>query len=127
MKYSLFIKNLLELLVDDVAMTNLQQQLNYIEIGNIDYTSQGVFIRFKRITGIESFKFSKDDCVINGVIITSPQLRLGGEAILHISKNYIDYLEIYSYDGEYPKEELKTYTLKQVWQSSSMLEIHNNS
>jgi hypothetical protein len=79
-----------------------------------NYTGVGVFVTFHTSTGIENYKFPEAKIVLDGVSITSTELGVyGASAIVFVSNGFVDTLEIFSYDGEYPRRELSDYTMKQ--------------
>jgi len=63
---------------------------------------------------------------LNGVEIESSELELGAEAMVIIKNGLIDYLEIWSYNGEYPEKELTSYTLTQQWIGSPGRQIKSD-
>ena len=121
---SKFVRDILTLLLDgDEDGLEVKGQLDSITEAEFDYTGAGVFISFEHVAGVGNFKSSKTNLVLNGVTIKSPELRIGAEAILFFKDGIIDYLELWSFDGEYPKSDLTEYELKQEWSGSSELKI----
>ena len=111
---SKYILTILDLLLDgDQAGKALRPQIDYLTEAEYDYTGVGVFITFHTAKGIETFKYTEEKLILDCVTITSTQLGIGASAIVFINKGFIDYLEVWSYDGEYPKEELSDYIIKQ--------------
>ena len=90
-------------------------QIEYLTEESYEYTGIGVFVSFKHSCGIEQHKLAIDNVTINGLEIESTSLEFGAEASVSITKGLIDYLEIWSYSGEYPTQELADYTLRQNW------------
>jgi hypothetical protein len=86
----------------------------------------GVFVSFTHDDKIEQFRLETDRTVIDGVEIKSPELEIGAEAMAHVMNGLVDYLEIWSYNGEYPRRELATYTLTQIWPGSPRREKEAN-
>jgi hypothetical protein len=116
---SKFIASLLELLSDgDSDGLLLKRQLPYLTEKEYEYTGSGLFIRFNHTKEILNFKLLTETSVYNGVWIKSKELTEEAEAILHIKDGMIDYLEIWSFDGNYPSKELDSYELRQVWKDS---------
>src|SRR5215213_3614781 len=116
---SKFLLDIVDLLLDTHENeSRLRQQLTFLQESAIDYSGAGVFISFDPLEGMEGFKIATESEIINGVKIESSELSIGAEASLFISKGIIDYLEIWSYGGDYPKHELTDYVLIQVWDNS---------
>ena len=116
---SKFISNILDLLSDgDTIGQSIRQQINFLTETECTYTGVGVFVRFSHAEGINKFKVDNQKLILNGVIIRSREIGLGVEAIVFCDKGLVDYLEIWSHDGEYPTKELETYTLTQEWPGS---------
>ena len=111
---SQFILNILDLLLDgDKEGKALRPQIDYLSDTEYEYTGVGLFVTFQPSEGIEQYRYEEDKIILDGVTITSPELRIGAMATIFVNKGIIDYLEIWSYDGEYPKRELSNYILKQ--------------
>jgi len=112
---SKFILDILDLLLDgDEAGKTLRPQIDYLTDAKYNYTGVGVFVTFLSSTGIENYRYPEDKVVLDGVSITSTELGiLGASTILFVSNGVLDTLEIFSYDGGYPRRELSDYTLKQ--------------
>ncbi|WP_242927680.1 hypothetical protein [Pontibacter vulgaris] len=121
---SQFIKDILTLLLDgDKEGVEAKKQIDFLTESKIDYTGVGVFISFKYEKGIEKFKATKSDLILNGVTIKSPILKRGADTTLFFKDGLIDNLEIWSFDGEYPQKELNEYELKQEWEGSPRRDI----
>lgn len=115
---SKFIANVLDLLLDgDELGEQAKQQIDFLTEKNFNYTGVGLFVSFTHNEGIQSIPL-KGETVINGLVITSPELGAGAEASVCLKEGLIDYLEIWSYDGVYPEQELTRYTLTQGWVGS---------
>ena len=111
---SKFILNILDLLLDgDEYGRALRPQVDYLTDVEYDYTGVGLFVTFRASAGIENYKHPEERVILDGVSITSSELGIGASAIVFANKGIIDYLEIWSYDGEYPKKELSDYAIKQ--------------
>lgn len=116
---SKYITDILELLLDgDEEGFLAKKQLSFITDYNYDYTDSGLFVGFKYSDEIYKFKIFKDDLVLNGVKIKSTEYLIEADATLFFKKGIIDYLEIWCYAGEHPKQDLSKYTLTQVWENS---------
>jgi len=116
---SKFISNILELLLDgNEDGINAKLQIEFISESDYKYTGSGVFIGFKHKNGIEKFKSKKDDLLLNGVGIKSIELEDGADCMLFFKNGLIDYLEIFSFGGDYPEKELSSYELTQTWEGS---------
>ncbi|QNF33740.1 hypothetical protein HUW51_13795 [Adhaeribacter swui] len=124
---SKFIKDILTLLLDgDEEGVFARNQLNYITEKEVEYTGAGVFIYFKYANGIEKFQLENRTLILDGVKIISTELTADADATLFYKNGLIDYLEVWSHNGEYPKTELKNYVLKQDWKSSPNRIITHN-
>jgi hypothetical protein len=121
---SKLVLNIIDLLLEtDEHESSLRKQLNFLQESQVEYTGAGAFISFESSEGIEDFRIPKNSAIINGVKIESSELNIGGEACLFISEGIIDYLEIRSYDGSYPKHEPIDYVLTQIWENSPRRKI----
>ncbi|MEJ1240494.1 hypothetical protein WBG78_20290 [Chryseolinea sp. T2] len=98
-------------------------KIEYLTEESFEYTGVGVFVSFKHSIGIEQHKLAIDNVLINGLEIESTSLEVGAEASVSVNKGLIDYLEIWSYSGEYPTQELADYTLRQSWTNGQGREI----
>ena len=111
---SKFILDILDLLLDgDEAGKAIRPQVDYLTDAEYTYTGVGVLVSFNTSTGIENYKYSEDKVILDCVSITSTELGVGASAIVFVSNGVVSTLEIWSYDGEYPRRELSDYTLKQ--------------
>jgi hypothetical protein len=111
---SAFILNILDLLLDgDKEGKAIRPQIEYLTESEYDYTGVGLFLNFQKTEEILNYKYPEDRVILDGVTITSPEIKIGASAILFLNSGIIDYLEIWSYDGEYPRKELTSYVLKQ--------------
>lgn len=116
---SKFVSNILQLLLDgDEQGLKGRTQIDFIEEADYEYTGNGVFIGFKHKNGIEKYRLTKDNVLLDGVEIKSPELEIGASCILFFSNGLIDYLEIWNYGGTYPNTELNEYILTQTWKES---------
>lgn len=125
---SRFLRDILTLLLDgDKEGLKVKGQLDFITEIEYDYTGVGVFISFNHKEGIEKFKATKTDLILNGVKIESPELKIGADSTLFFKNGLIDYLELWSFDGEYPNTELTEYELTQEWNGSLELKIERKN
>ncbi|MFB9865218.1 hypothetical protein [Rufibacter immobilis] len=124
---SKYIRDILTLLLDgDPEGLAAKKQLDYIRENKSNYTGAGVFVSFEHLQGIVSYKTENKELILDGVIINSPELNIGAIATLFFKDGLADYLEIWSYDGEYPEKELRNYELKQEWNESPNRKTINN-
>ncbi|MBN8856067.1 MAG: hypothetical protein J0H07_29675 [Sphingobacteriales bacterium] len=111
---SKLVLDILDLLLDgDEYGKSLRPQVNYLTDAKYDYTGAGLFVTFQTSDGIEKYKRLEDGMRLDGISVASSALGVGAMAQVFVSKGIIDYLEIWSYDGEYPNRELNDYILKQ--------------
>jgi hypothetical protein len=116
---SKFIIDILDLLLDgDNDGLMIREQLDYITDETYKYTGSGLFVTFSHSDSISTKRIKKDNLVLNGVLIKSSELEIGADATVFITNGIIDYLEIWSQSGDYPKRELMDYVLTQVWEDS---------
>lgn len=115
---SKFIVFIFDLLLDYDDAVAFKKQVPYLSETDIEYTGVGAFISFSHTEEIYQHRVETDAVVFDGVWINSKELTAESEAMVHIKDGIIDYIEIWSFDGNYPKKELETYELKQVWQGS---------
>lgn len=119
MVQSKYIRDILTLLLDGIDEGHdVKGQLDFITETDFNYTEAGVYISFRKDKGIEEFKAANSNLILNGVTIKSSKLAVGADSTLVFKEGLIDYLEIWSYDGEYPKHDLVDYQLKQEWRGS---------
>jgi hypothetical protein len=117
---SKYVSDVLELLLDgDDDGKAAISQIAFLSDTAYEYTSGGgVFISFSHSAEIVEYRLTQDKLVLNGVTIDSPELEIGADATVFFKNGIIDYLEIWSFDGNYPDHELTNYILKQAWQDS---------
>ena len=114
---SRLINDILDLLLDgDKFGLALRAQIPVLIDSEYDYTGVGVFVKFTATEGIENCLHDGDSLVLDGVDIRSEELNIGATATLFVKNGIADYLNIWSYDGNYPYKELSTYTVKQTFQ-----------
>ncbi|QKZ14553.1 hypothetical protein [Spirosoma sp. KUDC1026] len=125
---SKYISDVLELLLDgDDNGKAAKSQIPFLSDINCEYTNGGgVFISFSHSAEIVAYRLAQDNIVLNGVTINSPELEIGADATVFLTNGIIDYLEIWSFDGNYPNHELTNYTLKQAWKDSLGRVINEN-
>ncbi|MBI3219871.1 MAG: hypothetical protein HYZ44_10190 [Bacteroidetes bacterium] len=116
---SKFINDILDLLLEgDSFGQSVRGQISYLTEEEYNYTGVGLFVSFSHTDGIEKFKANDEKLILDGVIIRSSEIELAAEAMVFCDKGLIDYLEIWSHDGVYPKKEIETYTITQEWPGS---------
>ena len=116
---SKYISDVLELLLDGDDSKVAKSQIPFLSDTKYEYTNGGgVFIRFSHSAEIDEYRLAEDELVLNGVTIESPELGIGADATVFLTNGIIDYLEIWSFDGDYPDYELTNYMLKQAWHDS---------
>lgn len=121
---SKFILEIMDLLLDgenDELM--IRHQLDCLTDENYDFTGSGLFVTFSHNDNISTKRIQKDNLILNGVLIKSSELEIGADAAVFITNGIIDYLEIWSLSGDYPKRELTDYVLTQVWEDSPKRQI----
>jgi len=121
---SKFILEILDLLLDgDNDGLMIRRQLDCLTDENYNYTGSGLFVAFSHNDNISAKRIQKDNLVLNGVLIKSTELEIGADATVFITNGIIDYIEIWSQSGDYPKRELTDYVLTQVWEDSPKRQI----
>ncbi|HEY4063182.1 MAG TPA: hypothetical protein VGM30_14850 [Puia sp.] len=125
---SKYILNILDLLLDgDEKGKALRCQIDYLTDIEYDYTGVGLYVSFKPSDGIEKYRYQEEKIILDGVSITSTELGIGASATIFVRDGIIKTLEIWSYDGEYPRKELNNYKLKQEGTFGAGREISINS
>ena len=114
-----YINDILELLLDsDENGLFTRQQISFLTDINFDYTGSGLFVHFQHDIGIGKYRIKTQNLVLDGVKIKSERHQIEAQATLFFKEGLIDSLEIWCYDGEYPKRDLTSYTLTQTWLNS---------
>jgi hypothetical protein len=122
---SQFIKDVLDLLLDDDKLgLDLRKQLPFLTDVEYEYTIAGVFVTFSHSDEVSKFKVSVEGTFIDGVEINSTELGIEAEAILFVKGGIINFLEIWSYVGEYPTRDLSQYFLRQSWRDSPKRQLN---
>ncbi len=117
---SKYLTDILAMIIEgDDFELSLKNQLQHLTDSKYNYTSSGLFVYFMPTDETYVYKLNTEQCVLNGLKITNNELKIEAEAILFVNNGIIDYLEIWCYEGEYPKQDLKQYTLTQTWKDSS--------
>jgi len=112
MLQSKFISDIVHLLVDiNDHYLSAKKQIDFLTEAKYEYSGTGLFVTFSHEQGIDNYKCAGDSFLLDGVDIKSTELSADGDAILFFKNGLIDLLEIWSYDGYYPRAELKDYTL----------------
>lgn len=113
-----FVRNILTLLFDEVGEDDgNMKNLNYLIDSKYEYTGQGVFVSFSYEMGVENYQL-KSNGIYNGVVIESTDFEGEAEAIAFTKDRMVNYLEIWSYNGSYPKKELSSYVITQRCEGS---------
>jgi hypothetical protein len=116
---SKMVSDLLQLLLEDDAEGQTYfLQLPYLSISNVNYTGSGVFFQFSHIPTIEIYKTDEEYNHFCAVRISSEELTAEAEAIVYVKNGILDYLEVWSFDGNYPERELGSYKAWQAWKGS---------
>jgi hypothetical protein len=115
-----YISDILELLLDgDDEGLSAKLQLPHITEENFNYTDGGLFVNFSHSVELKQYKVIKPDLVLNGVKIQTSEFPIEADATLFFKDGIINYLEIWCYLGDYPKQNLTKYTLTQNWKNST--------
>ena len=121
---SKYIFDILDLLLDvDNEGIAVRPQLQFLTDTKYEYTGSGLFVTFSHSDGIDKHKYSKDDLVLLGVKITTSEYPIEADGTVFLKNGFIDNLEIWCYNGEYPQKDLKKYTLTQAWNNSPARQI----
>jgi hypothetical protein len=116
---SQFISDILDLMLDGGAEgISARNQLPFISENKFEYTGVGLCLNFSHDPESSNFKVSESELVLDGVKIETTEFPIECEARLVFTDGLINYLDIWSYYGEFPKHDLKKYTLKQIWKDS---------
>lgn len=116
---SKYISDILDLLLDgDDAGLLARNQLSFITEANFEYTGGGLFVSFTHSKEIIEHRVIEPKLILNGVKIETTEFPIEADATLFFKDGLIDYLEIWSYLGDYPKQDLTKYTLTQIWENS---------
>lgn len=107
---------------DNVGLM-IRSQLDFLTDENYNYKGSGLFVSFSHNDNITAKRIQKDNLVLYGVLIKSSELEIGADATVFVTNGIIDYLEIWSQSGDYPKRELTDYVLTQVWEDSPKRQI----
>ncbi|MBX3254132.1 MAG: hypothetical protein KF862_08340 [Chitinophagaceae bacterium] len=123
-----YINDILNLLLDsDEDGLCARQQISFLTEKNFDYTGSGLFVYFDHNIGIEKFRAEKPDLVLGGITIKSDKQHIEAKATLFFKDGLIDNLEIWCYDGYYPKGNLTNYVLTRTWINSDNKTIAKNN
>jgi hypothetical protein len=110
------VEDLLDLILDcDKEGILLRKQIPYLIDVDYEYTGVGLYVTFNTKEGIEDFLYNGKAGRLDRVEIKSEELGIGAEASVSFSNGRVQYLEIWSYDGIYPKKELTSYTARQLF------------
>ncbi len=117
MVQSRYISDILDLLLDvDDSGLDARNQLPYITEEDFEYTGGGLFVGFTHSKEINNFRVRLPELILDQVKIISSEFPIEANATLFFKDGIIDYLDIWCYLGDYPKQELKHYTMTQCWQ-----------
>jgi hypothetical protein len=123
-----YIRDILDLLLDgDTDGKAFRWQIALLIDISYHYTGSGVFVSFSLEAVDPKYQFPEIDLVLNGIQISSTSENIEAEAQIFIKNGHIDYLEIWSKNGVYPKRELNSYILTQAWRNSPGRNIVNPS
>jgi hypothetical protein len=92
----------------------VRPQIPFLTDINYNYTGVGLFVRFSYTKEALKYKSSIEDGPINGVDIKSPDLGAHALTTIFFEDGIIDYLEIWSVDGNYPRRELENYSFERL-------------
>jgi hypothetical protein len=133
---SQLILDVFDLIFDDFEHEEkLRNQIPFLSENEREHTGIGLFINFKKESGIEDYKIpienTEDKDIsgkaierINGVEMKNNELKIFAEIDVQITDGIIDYIEIWNKIGEdFPISELTKYELKQVWVNSKNRKI----
>ncbi len=99
----------------------LIEQMKYLSETDEEYTGVGLYVSFKHDNEIEKFRLSEQQLHelfgeyshrLDKFELINFEMRVLADATVHFSNGLIDCVEIWNKLGEYPNEELVTYTLK---------------
>jgi len=122
---SKLVADILNLLLDGDGLI-LQDQVQFLTDIEYNYTGVGLIVQFSHSSSIHNFKLVGGANIFDGVEIKSSDLLIGAGATLIIKEGIIDYLDIWSFDGKYPRKELTEYALTQKWDGSPRRQITRN-
>src|SRR4051812_45846985 len=121
---SKLVSDILDLLLDgDNNGRALRPQIDFLSDTHYNYTGVGLFVTFSHIEQIIKHRSTPEEIILNGVDIKDEANNIDADATLFIKNGFIDCLEIWSKTGDYPKNELESYTLTQIWIGSPGREI----
>jgi hypothetical protein len=116
---SKYISDILDLLLDgDSEGLSARNQLPFISEEVFEYTGGGLLLSFTHTDGINKYKVSKSDLVLDGVKIQTTEFSIESEARLFFKDGLINFLDIWCYYGDYPNRDMTKYTLTQNWGNS---------
>jgi hypothetical protein len=112
---SKFISDILDLMLDGADIGDVRNQKDYLIEKDYEYTGVGLFVNFSHVDGIDKFKAKNESLIIDGLVIKSKELEIGASVTMFFTDGLVNYIDIWSYDGNFPRKELETYTLTQEW------------
>ena len=96
----------------------LRKQIPFLTDSEYEYTGVGVVVAFSSDEQIDDYRLADRTFVIDGVGLKSKELEIGADVTAFVKNGVLDYIDIWSYSGEYPRVELTSYTLTQEWTGS---------
>lgn len=119
-----YIADVLDLLLDSAADdAGCRSQIALLSDTIYGYTSGGAFVTFSHNDDISAYKSTHENCLLNGVKITSPNADFEAEATLYFRDGIIHNLEISCAGGNYPRRDLTEYTLTYVGDGAAARQI----
>jgi hypothetical protein len=112
---SKFISDIVNLILDGENIEQARHQKDFLTEKELNFTGVGLIVSFSHVDGIEKFKTSNEKLIIDGLIIQSKELGSGAIVTMFLKEGLVDYIDIWSKDGNFPSHELKEYTLTQEW------------
>jgi hypothetical protein len=112
-----------ELLLDSTDINaEVRNSLSSFSDVEYEYTGGGVFVTFEG-AGVNIAPNSQISGRYEGLMIDSPELENGAEAMITIEDGKISTLEIWNHGGVYPRRDLSKYLLRQEWKGSGEKQV----
>jgi hypothetical protein len=115
---SKFISGIVDLTLDGDDIGHVRHQKDYLVEKDFEFTGVGLFVNFAHLEGINNFKSENEKLIIDGPTIASNELKIGASVTMFFKDGLVNYIDIWSFDGNFPIKELETYTLTQEWKGS---------
>jgi len=110
-----FVRDILSLaFAAEDSPLGISDQIPFLEVEKVDHTGVGAFVHFKHRTGIVPIDLDSN-IVWDGPQINCPGVEVHAYTLIHIRNGLIDHLEIFSVEGDFPKGEISSYRLQQMW------------